>query len=490
MTILRWTTAAAIVALVYCLWSGALIVGSAFDAGRWHRLWIDFGSLLWRFILAAFAFRALLRMRRLNAYVAATDRGAAAYRAKKYDRAVEAYDQALGAWPNDYDALYWRGWSLAHSGLFDRALGDFDAIVRMKPRRAFAWLGRGFVFTGMGEYDKAIADYDRAIKLKPRDTHGYDHRAYAWTQSGELDRAIADYDRVIALDRNNARAYRCRGYARAEKREFERAITDYDRAIALDPTIPQLFYNRGVAWTELGEHGRAITDFDTAEGICADDEGAAAIAYERGCARIELEQYDLAVRDFDRVLEFEPDSFKALYGRAWVREKQGDVELALTDVNAAIIKEPNHRNSRLLRISLLGDRGEHAAALADCDALVALGSDDPAVYLRRAWERALAGGDASASLEDCVRARELGEDDHAVCRTRGFVQFHAGRFVEALENYDRALVIDPACAHCRYCVGVCKLRLGRVEEGRADIAAVVAADPTVAETQAKYGVIP
>mgnify|MGYP006207638561 CR=1 FL=1 len=74
--------------------------------------------------------------------------------------------------------------------------------------------------------------------------------------------------------------------------------------------------------------------------------------------------------------------------------------------------------------------------------------------------------------------------------SRGFVRLRRGEVALALADYDQALSLSPELATARYGRGLARLRLGRENEGRSDLAAARAAEPDVAEDFARYGLRP
>jgi Flp pilus assembly protein TadD len=73
---------------------------------------------------------------------------------------------------------------------------------------------------------------------------------------------------------------------------------------------------------------------------------------------------------------------------------------------------------------------------------------------------------------------------------RGLVGIKQGKFAEAWADYDAALRARPGFAGFLYGRGIAALRLGRTEEGKADLAQATQLDANIARTYAGYGVTP
>ncbi len=84
-----------------------------------------------------------------------------------YERALQAYDEALQNQPDDIHALRGRARSLMQLGRSKDALADFNLAIKRQPEFAGTYASRGILYDRMGEYEKAIADYEWALQLDP-----------------------------------------------------------------------------------------------------------------------------------------------------------------------------------------------------------------------------------------------------------------------------------------------------------------------------------
>jgi tetratricopeptide (TPR) repeat protein len=107
------------------------------------------------------------------------NRGFAYYNLRRYDRAIEDYDQAIKFDPNYTKAFNNRGDAYADRGQPDRAIQDYDEAIKLNPSDAEAFNSRGVSYSDMGQFYRAIQDYDQAIKLKPNYSVAIKNRASA-----------------------------------------------------------------------------------------------------------------------------------------------------------------------------------------------------------------------------------------------------------------------------------------------------------------------
>ncbi len=212
------------------------------------------------------------------------------------DRAVEGFDAALRADPEDFSARFGRGRAWQVKGDHVKALADFDEAVRLKPDDAEALGRRATARHHLGDFAGAVADFDRAITAAPRLAWLYDGRGMALHAVDDDRAAIADHDRAIALDPDLADPYRNRGLARSAEGDFEAAIADHTEAIRLGPADAPSYVHRGEARSHAEDFEAAAADFSEAIRLDPDDPKA----YRgRAAARGALGQDDEADADLD-----------------------------------------------------------------------------------------------------------------------------------------------------------------------------------------------
>jgi len=83
----------------------------------------------------------------------------------RYDQALQDFNQALKAKPNDAGILTYRGMVSYAKGQSDQALKDFDLAINADPKFGRAYYQRGMVYESMSRFDKALKDLMQAKSL-------------------------------------------------------------------------------------------------------------------------------------------------------------------------------------------------------------------------------------------------------------------------------------------------------------------------------------
>lgn len=92
------------------------------------------------------------------------------------------------------------GLALAWRHDWDRAIEAFDQAIAVEPKLAFAYLNRGLAYQRKGELPRAAADLDQAVRHAPRVARGYYSRSIVRRLRGDVRGATADGARAADLD--------------------------------------------------------------------------------------------------------------------------------------------------------------------------------------------------------------------------------------------------------------------------------------------------
>jgi peroxin-5 len=88
-----------------------------------------------------------------------------------FNSAIECFQRALSARPNDYSLLNKIGATLANSDRSQDAMNPYARALQARPKYTRGWLNIGISYANMDQYMNAAKAYVHAIKLNPRATH-------------------------------------------------------------------------------------------------------------------------------------------------------------------------------------------------------------------------------------------------------------------------------------------------------------------------------
>jgi tetratricopeptide (TPR) repeat protein len=389
-------------------------------------------------------------------------------------------------------------WRLANEGRLDEALAEVD---RTRPEDVF-WLqsrvARANFLRMAGRLDEAEQQALDCVRAAPR--HGEAHVALAWLRLAQhrAAEALTAAQRALELVLRSGSGESAARHAVARALlVLERpgdAMLHLERLVELDPQQAHFHVDRGWALFGLGR----VDDADEVAQrvLAADPRQAGALHLRREIAAWHDRQRPPAVvvatappepevvapRAPEVVVAPPPDPIAL----AWTRLAEGRPDEALRSVeqaDAATRASPSAQLARARALRLLGRLDEAETQLREC---VAATPGRPQPFAELAWVE-LARGRAGAAeraardaLERCGvdRASEAGAR-HALA----VAAFEAGRFADALAQFERLVELVPDQLSFRVGRGWACARLGRREEALAEARRVLGLEPDHGEAK-------
>ncbi len=269
-----------------------------------------------------------------------------------------------------------------------------------------------------------------------------------------------------------AQDYGLRGQARLTRGDTVGAMDDLDKAIAMAPDAP------------------ASADFYYAR--------ARAKMTPKDGARVPAATVETALTDLDMAVQLAPDKPEVLIMRArlhLVRGQRDKAERAKGEADVATLRSKIPAGSTLVRplASMLIETGQPADALPFLDDWMRLHPEDSEVNSMlnlRCWARGLAGTMLEEAAQDCRKAIKRDGPKPAYLDSQSLVELRLGHNQAALDGYKQVLAQAPAMGWARYGQALAKLRLGQTDEGKAELAAVTAANPGIVAQATHLGLTP
>ena len=100
-------------------------------------------------------------------------KGNEAYKQQQYEKAAEAYREALQADPDNVTAAFNLGNALFKSKKFDEAIKQFDELKQKtadKPLQSQSFYNKGVSLTQQKKLEESIQAYKQSLRLNPTDS--------------------------------------------------------------------------------------------------------------------------------------------------------------------------------------------------------------------------------------------------------------------------------------------------------------------------------
>lgn len=264
------------------------------------------------------------------------------------------------------------------------------------------------------DYVVAIQYFNQAISTKPYLAKPYFYRALAKLHLEDFHGAADDAGRAIELNEFITGAYEIRAVSRQQLGDDAGSIGDYEHALSLSPRNRQLMFNLALAYSH-------VDNFNKADSV------------------------------FTEVLSYYPGFEEAFLGRSDMLLQKGDTLRALTDLDSALVINPNSIYGNLRRAEVLMNRSTplYRNALVNMDRAVKLDPKNPNLYINRAVIRYNLD-DWWGAKEDLNMVLELDPNNEIARLNRAILNLEANSNDEAQEDLTIILRQDPDNYRARY----------------------------------------
>lgn len=289
-------------------------------------------------------------------------------------------------------------------------------------------------------------------------------------EAGRFAEAQAPLGRWLEAQPDSAEARFLMGRTALALGDVAGSVEALNRADSLGLSSLDRDLLRGLIASKLGRHAEAEPLLRRAFVIAKRPDPQLAEAL----AKTYLETYDLARAGtvIERWIRESPDDPKPFLWRAEIHTRSSDVErdALLNDYHEALERDPNLSKARLGLADELRKAHRNAEAAAEYDAYLALKPDSAAGHLG-AGRNLMETGDVAAATRHLERATFLDPKDPAVPKELAELDIRRGDFTAALARLDQAIRLEPDDPIARDRRAVALMRLGRVDEARAEQAA-------------------
>ncbi len=318
---------------------------------------------------------------------------------------------------------------------FQGAINDNSKAIEINPSFAEAFFNRAECKREIEDDSGAIDDFTKAIEINPRMSQAYNNRGFVKAKLGDFKGAIDDFTKTIEINPRNQNAYLNRGIEKDKLEDFQGAIDDYSKAIEINQNFDKAFFNRAVSKRKIEDYSGAIDDYTKALEIYPRDQNA---YNNRGTEKNKLKDFKGAIDDYSKAIKIDPNFATAFFNRAVSKKKIEDFQGAIDDYKKVIEINPKDQlaNQKLKEIE---------------------------EYLRQKA--------SSKSINDNKKATGINPKDAEAeaYYNLGIAKFRLEDFQGAIDNYTKAIEINPTKALIYLSRGKAKFDSGDLEGSFDDV---------------------
>lgn len=180
-------------------------------------------------------------------------------RERKYDQAIDYYDQAIKLNTIDYESYANRGNAYFHLKKFDLAMNDLKKALSLKPDYYPAMDSMAALLATQGHYDSALSYSNQALTINPNYKQAYSNRALTLMKLNRYDEAIRDWQKLLQYEPDAADVYNTIGTCYQALGRYQESLLPISKAIELSRD-PGFYLTRSYSYNALKDLEAARRD--------------------------------------------------------------------------------------------------------------------------------------------------------------------------------------------------------------------------------------
>ena len=187
--------------------------------------------------------------------------GIEAYKAGKFDQAIQLLSEFISSNPNEPDAYFHLGNAYFKKGDWKQAVASYQKALENKPKDSELLFQLGMAYYNNKEQKPALEIFDRGLKLKKQPDRF--HYGLALVQMAQKDFSSADLNlrKALLLESNSAEYHRALGDVNSARQVYGSAIEAYKKALELDSSMYETHYSLARAYFLEKNFNSAINSY-------------------------------------------------------------------------------------------------------------------------------------------------------------------------------------------------------------------------------------
>lgn len=392
--------------------------------------------------------------------------GVAYFTQKDFNKAADALHTAASLDKTLIDASFREALALAELGRYAKSIGVLGPIIEKNSTDVNLFILRATLSINAGNYSLAKSDIAKITQLKPGSTDAVLLNIKLKNSLQDFKGAVAVIDSMLALyPSGNDLLFLERGKALYRLGSYEEAEPLFEQALSLNPENVEPYHERGMMFLDKREYRKAMFDFNKATEL---NDQLPLGWFLKGKALIGLEQGDEALVAINQGLELNGD--KSEIGHHFLGlalATNGNDAEALKEYEKSLSLNATYAPVRVDRANLFLKQGKIQEALTDLQAAV---KSDPnnvmahcgqgsVLLLQKKYEQA---------LQAFSKAIKLQETSFEAYTGRGQAYVKLGKQKEAMNDFTKAIELNNEYADAYYYRGLLYKKMGDMNKAEGD----------------------
>lgn len=285
--------------------------------------------------------------------------------AKKYDKAIELYSNAIEKAPGFIPLYGVLGDIYCSLGRYEDAVTEYKMAIWLDSLNIEAYRHMCTAYEEVGDYDSAIEIYQKLIQIMPNMPDVHANLANILFVKGDVDGAVSHFQTAVTLNPKKqwtSVINQTLGYVYQDaKHDLDAAISSYQSAYLQTPEDIDIYVNLGSAFYDKDDYGNALQVYRNALDL---DPKNAKIHCNLGFLYWGNGNLDEAIKEYNLAIEYD-ETYDIAYNNLGViyLDDLGRVQKSIELFKKAIECNPNYAlaHFNLARaITVTGDKIEAA----------------------------------------------------------------------------------------------------------------------------------
>ena len=390
-------------------------------------------------------------------------KGDAAYDEKKYEAAIDYYEQSIALNAANPDALAALGESYDALDKRDKAISAYQSALQLDPKltEIHAPLGTLYYETGnLAEAEKHLA---KALTVDPNDAELLNTHGLVLFKQNRGAEAINAFKSAIRVNPNYAEAHYNLGDVYSLSKNEAAAMSEYREAIRLNPSYAEAYFDLGALLFNQGKYTEAAANYSEVVKLQGSNTEARlnlADAYRLAdnCSQA-INQYQIVAPKTQDPEVLGKFGFCLGRTRNWDR--------AIEVLNKAVLVEPSAYNYTNLAWAY-NNKKQFPEAVAASQKAIQKDATFPGGYYNLGNAQAQARN-FEAAVESFKKAVELKKDWAEAYNNLGFAYGGLNNLEQAAENHRKAVQLKPDFAAAHFNLGVVLAKRGKRKEAEKEL---------------------
>lgn len=231
------------------------------------------------------------------------ERGIELMQAEEHQQAIEHFERAIAARPDNVKPWKLKGDALELQGQHSKALECYGRALELDKSDAELWYSISRTMYSIGRYEEQMEALDRALEVNPDHEKALADKGSTLLKQMKYKEALEAYNRLLRLNPRNHVNHNNKGIALRSLNQMKEALAAFEDALSLDPDYVEALTNKAMTLIQLGRNEEALASLDRLIALRPEMSQAWSI---RGDLESKLGRKSEAIRNYERALELDP----------------------------------------------------------------------------------------------------------------------------------------------------------------------------------------